>query len=149
MISDLILKCFVLKRVTIIGQDASNALKEVLKHRTVKRVGVYSSKDEYGCFFNSFTSPQEFGDDKNQVHKSDVVLVTTPDALDNDASRIVTLYDALSDSGVLTLVVNNGITDLVQHLQHVGFKSIHLYEEVCGFSSSRHCSSSLLSIRCL
>ena len=80
MISDLILKCFVLKRVTIIGQDASNALKEVLKHRTAKWVGVYSSKDEYGFFFNSFTSPQEFGDDKNQVHKSDVVLVTTPDA---------------------------------------------------------------------
>lgn len=76
---------------------------------------------------------------KQQAHKSDVIFIINPNILSNEAHtnealRLCTLHDALSNGGVLVLsfgaVMHERNTNIIEQIQKVGFKSIHIYEEV-------------------
>lgn len=129
------------KRVTLVGQS-TYALNEVLKHRTVDQVDVYTAVED-DVFMNPTISHvngaviQTYHLLQSKVDhydaKSDVILVKSPGNLNSDGPSIGMYYELLTDDGVLVLTLGdeNRIADFIEQLQAVGFKSIHLYEEVC------------------
>jgi hypothetical protein len=66
--------------------------------------------------------------------KSDVIIVSNSGVLDDLGSNLNAIFDMLTDSGVLVLSLDEGLNSknnqAMGQLQKVGFKSIHLYEEV-------------------
>lgn len=58
----------------------------------------------------------------------DVIIVSDAYFLE-DATGINAMHDALVENGVLVSLL--GVYSNIKQLQEIGFKSIHLYEEVC------------------
>jgi hypothetical protein len=91
-----------------------------------------SSNDDRVTFYNNVGWLPK--GDLTQV-KSDVMIVSNSGVLDDLGSNInAILFDTLTDSGVLVLSLDEGLNSknnqAMGQLQKVGFKSIHLYEEV-------------------
>lgn len=118
------------QQIAIIGQDQEEILQEVLKHTTVTQVDVYSIKSPFinttGLHDVELTVHHNFGYVALGAH--DVIIVTDAGFLE-DVRSINAIHGALAENGVLVSIV--GVNTNMKQLQETGFKSIHLYQEVC------------------
>lgn len=99
-------------------------MREVLKHSSIKEVIALIPGNEE-CLIRDLKDTHIGQDTGNNI---DVIFVNT---LYNSTvtPQLDILYDALAEDGVL--IIDSDITSYSRKLQDIGFKSIHVYEEVC------------------
>ena len=133
--------------MALVNQDFG-ALREVLKHRTVKKVDMFLTNHEEPVNSKTVNGPQVTFHHVNSLLKSnleqafDVIVMSLSDIMSQDASTVETLYTVLADGGLLVLQLDTSSkkksVQFINELVEIEFMSIHVYEDGhCNFVEPR------------